>query len=181
MKGQGRVNYLLVGIFPVPTTVPVPRMVLLAAAAATAACCAASRAPTAAPAATLLPRLPSFIFPVMISRLSAISRGSSRRGGWAGEVGYAGLCPQACVFSLVLSINPFCAAPCLICSLQKNSWKHYEFAACSVTFPGLSDKMLTTGFHGNRFLPAQLLAFPCQFSTMQTLGFIIGNISLPDA
>lgn len=109
-------NYLLVGIFTVPTAVSVPRVVFLAAAAA---CFAASRAPTAAPAATLLPRLPHFIFAVMVSRLSAISRGSSSRGGWAGEVGCAGLCPQPCVCSLVLSVNPLGAAPCFIRSLQK--------------------------------------------------------------
>lgn len=114
-------NYLLVVIFTVPTAVPVPRVVFLAAAAA--ASFAASRALTAAPAAalaaTLLPRLPYFIFPVMISRLCAISRGSSRGWRWAGEEGCAGLCPEAGVSSLVLSVNPFCAAPCFVWRLQK--------------------------------------------------------------
>lgn len=33
---------------------------------------------------------------------------------------------------------------------SKNSWNHYECIACSVMFPWLSEKRLTTGFQGNR-------------------------------
>lgn len=130
-------NYLLVGIFTVPTAVPVPRVVFLAAAAAarSAASRAATAAPAAALAATLLPRLPYFICRVLISRLLTTSRGSSRRRGWTGEVGCTGLCPEASICSLVLSVNPFCAAPCFICSLQKQlkaSWIYSLFCNISL-------------------------------------------------
>lgn len=79
-------NYLLVGIFSVLTAVPISRVVFAAAAdfaASSADTTAAASPATAAPAAaaTLLPRLPYFIFLVFISRLFTISRGSSGRRG----------------------------------------------------------------------------------------------------
>lgn len=137
IKNPVWVNYLLVGIFTVPSTVLVSRAVLPAAAAdrtAVRACTAAAATALAAPAAAamLLPKLSYFFILMFIFRLVTISRGSSGRRRWTGEGVCTGLYPEVCNSNLYFAVNPFLMVPCLICNLQKQFKELWIYS--SVTF-----------------------------------------------